>query len=68
MLNVLYLVEAGGEALVVLALQEPVEQLLGDLGLPRLGGVLHGVGVQGVLLAQLHALLPSVVAWENRIG
>jgi len=62
MKKVVTLEEACREAIVSLLLEEVSQQLLGHLSVLRLGRVLHGVTEQVVLFAQLHALLPTVVA------
>ena len=45
--QVVALEEAGGEALVVLLVEEPRQQLLRDVSVTRLGGVLHRVLKRG---------------------
>ena len=60
--QVVALVQASAEALVELLVQEPGDEILGELDLLGLAGVAHGVLVETVGLAQLDRLLPSVVA------
>mmetsp|Transcript_9511 Transcript_9511/g.23660 ORF Transcript_9511/g.23660 Transcript_9511/m.23660 type:complete len:355 (-) Transcript_9511:2555-3619(-) len=52
-------VQAGRETLLVPVLDKTLEQLLRELPLATLSGRLHGVLVQLVVHAQLHALAPA---------
>ena len=51
MKKIVTLVETAREAIEIALLQEPGQKLFGDLGVLRLGRVLHGVLVELVLFA-----------------